>query len=59
MNTSKHSSKKTADLNMPLVCMIPSNVFGSITANNLGYSKVTLEETIAKGDKECKVIVHF
>jgi predicted ArsR family transcriptional regulator len=41
------------------MCMMTSNVFGSITANNLGYSKVVLEETIAKGDKECKVIVHF
>ncbi|MCK4841658.1 MAG: transcriptional regulator, partial [Methylococcales bacterium] len=41
------------------MCMMTSNVFGSITANNLGYSKVVLEETIARGDKECKVVVHF
>jgi len=41
------------------MCMMTSNVFGSITANNLGYSKVVLEETIANGDKECKVVVHF
>ncbi len=41
------------------MCMMTSNVFGSITANNLGYSKVVLEETIAKGDKECTVVVHF
>ncbi len=41
------------------MCMMTSNVFGSITANNLGYSKVILEQTIAKGDEECKVVVHF
>ena len=41
------------------MCMMTSNVFGSITADNLGYAKVVLEETIAKGDQECKVIVHF
>ena len=41
------------------MCMMTSNVFGSITANNLGYSKVVLEKTIANGDEECKVVVHF
>lgn len=41
------------------MCMMTSNVFGIITADNLGYAKVVLEETIAKGDQECKVIVHF
>lgn len=46
-------------LDRQCMCMMTSNVFGSITADNLGYSKVVLEETIAKGDKECKVVVHF
>lgn len=41
------------------MCMMTSNVFGTIAAENLGYAKVVLEETIAKGDPECKVIVHF
>jgi predicted ArsR family transcriptional regulator len=41
------------------MCMMTSNVFGTIAADNLGYAKVVLEETIAKGDQECKVIVHF
>lgn len=41
------------------MCMMTSNVFGTIAADNLGYAKVVLEETIAKGDQKCKVIVHF
>jgi len=45
-------------LNRPCICMVTSNVFGSITAANLGYAKVELDETIAKGDKQCKVIVY-
>jgi hypothetical protein len=34
----------------PSLCMMTSNVFGSITANNLGYARVELLETIAEGD---------
>ncbi|NES06599.1 MAG: transcriptional regulator [Okeania sp. SIO2F4] len=34
----------------PSMCMMTSNVFGSITANNLGYAKVELQKTIAEGD---------
>lgn len=41
----------------PALCMMTSNVFGSIAADNLGYAKVVLEETIARGDRECKVVV--
>lgn len=41
----------------PALCMMTSNVFGSITADNLGYAKVVLEETIARGDRECRVVV--
>lgn len=40
------------------MCMMTSNVFGAIAAGNLGYSKVELQQTIAKGDAECLVIVH-
>jgi len=36
-----------------------SNVFGSIAADNLGYAKVELQETIAKGNTGCKVIVYL
>ncbi len=43
----------------PSMCMITSNVFGSITANNLGYAKVELQETIARGDSGCRVVVYL
>ena len=46
-------------LGRPAMCMMTSNVFGVITAENLGYSKVVLEETIARGDAGCRVVVHL
>jgi hypothetical protein len=36
-----------------------SNVFGSIAADNLGYAKVVLEETIAQGAPGGRVVVHL
>ncbi|MEO1149057.1 MAG: transcriptional regulator, partial [Cyanobacteria bacterium J06638_22] len=36
-----------------------SNVFGSIAADNLGYAKVELQETIAEGASGCKVVVYL
>jgi predicted ArsR family transcriptional regulator len=41
----------------PAMCMMTSNVFGSIAAQNLGYAKVLLEETIALGAAGCRVTV--
>ena len=41
------------------MCMMTSNVFGAIAAENLGYAKVVLEQTIAAGDKGCRVVVHL
>jgi predicted ArsR family transcriptional regulator len=41
----------------PALCMMTSNVFGSIAADNLGYAKVVLQQTIAQGDRECRVVV--
>ena len=43
----------------PSLCMMTSNVFGSITAENLGYAKVTLEETIADGNHGCLVVINL
>lgn len=43
----------------PSMCMMTSNVFGHIAAENLGYAKVELEETIADGHKGCRVVVHL
>jgi predicted ArsR family transcriptional regulator len=43
----------------PSMCMMTSNVFGSITANHLGYAKIELQETIARGDPGCRVVIHL
>jgi predicted ArsR family transcriptional regulator len=43
----------------PAMCMMTSNVFGVIAAENLGYAKVVLEETIAQGRPGCRVVVHL
>ena len=43
----------------PSMCMMTSNVFGSIAADNLGYAKVELQRTIAQGDRGCTVVVHL
>lgn len=46
-------------LDRPSLCMMTSNVFGYITAQNLGYASVELEETIAEGHAGCRVVVHL
>lgn len=46
-------------LGRPSMCMMTSNVFGLIAADNLGYAKVELQETIANGDTQCKVVVYL
>ncbi|MEA5595833.1 methanogen output domain 1-containing protein [Rivularia sp. UHCC 0363] len=43
----------------PSMCMMTSNVFGSIAADNLGYAKVELQETIANGNSGCRVVVYL
>lgn len=43
----------------PSLCMMTSNVFGSIAARNVGYAKVTVEEAIARGDAGCRIVVHL
>ena len=46
-------------LGRPSMCMMTSNVFGFIAAENLGYAKVELQETIAAGATGCRVVVHL
>ena len=41
------------------LCMMTSNVFGTIAAENLGYGKVALERTLANGDSECRVVLYL
>ena len=43
----------------PALCMMTSNVFGSIAAHDLGYARVELQDTIARGDSGCRVVVHL
>ncbi len=43
----------------PSLCMMTSNVFGTIAAENLGYAKVNLAKTIARGDSGCRIEVHL
>lgn len=46
-------------LGRPSMCMMTSNVFGKIAAENLGYARVELNETIAEGHTGCRVVVHL
>ena len=46
-------------LDRPSMCMMTSNVFGAIAAENLGYAKVELQKTIANRDGHCRVIVYL
>jgi predicted ArsR family transcriptional regulator len=43
----------------PSLCMMTSNVFGAITAQNLGYARVEIEEAIALGHAGCRIVVHL
>lgn len=43
----------------PSLCMMTSNLFGFVTAENLGYAAVELQRTIAQGHHGCRVVVHL
>ncbi|MEZ4461102.1 MAG: methanogen output domain 1-containing protein [bacterium] len=43
--------------NRPSLCMMTSNVFGTLAADAFGYARVDLKETIANGDKGCRVVI--
>jgi predicted ArsR family transcriptional regulator len=43
----------------PALCMMTSNVFGGIAAENLGYAKVEIQQAIARGDAGCRVVVYL
>lgn len=45
--------------NHPSLCMLTSNIFGRMTANAVGYAAVDLERTIARGDSDCRVVLHL
>ena len=43
----------------PALCQMTSNVFGRIAANQLGYARVVLQETIARGDGQCRIAINL
>lgn len=43
----------------PSMCMMTSNVFGVIAAENLGAAKVELQQTLAQGAAGCRVVVYL
>lgn len=43
----------------PSLCMMTCNVFGVIAAENTGYARVEIQRAIAKGDSQCRVLIHL
>lgn len=41
------------------LCMMTSNVFGVIAAENQGYAHVLVEEAIARGDPGCRIVIQW
>lgn len=41
----------------PSLCRMTANVFGFVAAENLGYARVEIPESIARGDGGCRVII--
>lgn len=48
-----------AVINHPSLCMLTSNIFGMMAANAVGYAAVDLEQAIARGAAECRVVLHL
>jgi predicted ArsR family transcriptional regulator len=46
-------------IDRPALCMMTSNVFGSITAREFGYAKIELRATIAAGAPGCHVVIYL
>lgn len=46
-------------IDRPALCMMTSNVFGVVAAENLGYSKIAIEDAIAVGSDGCRVVVYI
>lgn len=43
----------------PSLCMMTSNVFGHIAASHFDYARVSLDQTIARGDPGCLVTIRL
>ncbi|WP_150467917.1 methanogen output domain 1-containing protein [Francisella sp. SYW-9] len=56
-NTQCPFAEKVID--RPSLCMMTTNVFGTIASDSAGYAKVSIDKAIANGDKECLVTVYL
>ena len=43
----------------PTLCMMTSHVLGHVIAESQGYARVTLAETIARGNRACRIVVNL
>ncbi|MEG4127030.1 methanogen output domain 1-containing protein [Microcoleus sp. Pol14D5] len=43
----------------PSLCRMTNNVFGVVTAENLGYARVEIPAAIARGDSGCRVVINL
>jgi hypothetical protein len=46
-------------LDRPALCMMTTNVFGRISADSNDYARVEIDKSIARGNSECRVIIHL
>ncbi|MET7574549.1 methanogen output domain 1-containing protein [Streptomyces sp. NPDC005492] len=53
------AGRRHADRGPESMCMMTANVFGTVAARNLGYAQVDPEESIARGDAGCRVVVRL
>jgi hypothetical protein len=49
----------TAVRGHPALCMMTSQISGRLTANAHGYAAVDLEQTIARGDLGCRIVIYL
>lgn len=43
----------------PSLCMMTSNMLAVIAAENLGYAKASIEESLARGDNRCRIVMYL
>lgn len=43
----------------PSLCRMTANVFGYVTAENLGYARVEIPGSIARGNAGCRVVINL
>lgn len=43
----------------PSMCMLTTNMLAVIAAENLGYAKVSIEESASQGDPGCRIVIYI